>query len=159
MRLWFYGGRKTVKDMGGCGSDTAVLLAFWLLFSVVRPPVTWPWKGFNYPFRSCNGLRRPKGPKLKKQNKNKQTSYGRGMAWFKKAQCYAPRRADVVFTNAHIHRTKQRDNGYHCRRQSSRLLFSVLRPHALHDFDRKWQAANNRVRQCRRLRFVAAAIC
>ena len=50
-----------------------ILLAFWLLFSVVRPPnfsvvrppLIWPWKGS----RSCNGLNGPKGPKFK----NKQT--------------------------------------------------------------------------------------
>ena len=35
------------------------------VFSVVRPPVVWPWEGSNYPSWSCNGLHGPKGPKLK----------------------------------------------------------------------------------------------
>ena len=41
----------------------------WLLFSVVRPPLFWPWEGSNYPSRSCNcpNLKLPKF----NQNKNK----------------------------------------------------------------------------------------
>ena len=50
-------------------SHAESLLALCLLFSVVRPPVIWPWEGSNYPSRSCNGLHGPKGPKFKKQKK------------------------------------------------------------------------------------------
>ena len=47
-----------------------ILLAFWLFFfSVVRPPVIWPWERSNYPSRSYNGLHGPKGPKFKQTNK------------------------------------------------------------------------------------------
>ena len=49
-----------------------ILLAVWLLFTVVRPPLIWPWEWFSYPSRSCNGLNGPKGPKYKKQKKRLQ---------------------------------------------------------------------------------------